>query len=130
VLLQDVQLQGENARAEGFVHIKALEYAVCITGCTQVSQSSRPLSRVTKILRWIRTETADNILGLLPETSLANPIGGRNQPTETVGRVLGVPMAAMADRFPHHIKMADVALCDIAGGVYLPAKSVSKSNQG
>jgi len=35
-------------------------------------------------------------------------------------------MAALANRFPHHVKLPDIALRDIAIGMYLPATSSQK----
>ena len=94
----------------GYIHVKALKYAICITGCTQVSQSSRRISGITEVPGWIRAKSANNFLHFLPEAGFANPIGSRNQPTETIWRVLGIPMAAMARQFPHHVKLADIVL--------------------
>jgi len=38
-------------------------------------------------------------------------------------------MAALANRFPHHVKLSDIALRDIAIGMYLPATGSQKREQ-
>ena len=99
VLLQGLRLQGEDAGAEGGVHVEALEYAVGVAGGSQVGQPGRRLGGLAEVLGGVGTEAADVVAVLLPQAGLPRPAGASgDQPAEAVGRVLGVPVAALADR--------------------------------
>jgi hypothetical protein len=38
-------------------------------------------------------------------------------------------MATVAKRFPHHVKLTDIAFWDITSGMYLPTKFVAKKKE-
>ena len=126
VLIQGLRLQGEDARAEGGVHVEALEYAVGIAGGSQVGQPGRRLGGLAEVLGGVGTEAADVVAVLLPQAGLPRPAGASgDQPAEAVGRVLGVPVAALAEP-AHIVELPDVVGRDGARGMYPPAVSPSK----